>query len=80
MQALEQQRQQTQNQIFEIDNAVGALGESKTAFKIVGNVMVQTETAELSKELAQKKEVLEVRLQSLEKQEHKLRESAAKEE
>jgi prefoldin beta subunit len=73
---LEQQRQQMQAQLFELESAIAALGEAKTAYKIVGSVMVSTPPATALKELQQKKEVLDVRIQSVEKQEEKLRDSA----
>lgn len=76
MHQLEQQRQQLQAQLFEIESAITALGESTTAYKIVGSVMVQAKPDALLKELQQKKDVLDVRIQSTEKQEQKLRDGA----
>ena len=73
---LEQQRQQMQAQLFELESAITALGDAKTTYKIVGSVMVSAQPAAVLKELQQKKEVLDVRIQSIEKQEEKLRESA----
>ncbi len=76
LQALEQQRQQVQSHIFEIENALGALQDAKTAFRIVGGIMVNADPATLKNDLEQKKEVLDVRIASLEKQEQKLRDNA----
>jgi prefoldin beta subunit len=73
---LEQQRQQVQSQMFEIDSALAALKGATTSFKIVGSVMVDAKPEELLKELQQKKEVLEIRNQSIEKQEQRLRDNA----
>jgi prefoldin beta subunit len=73
---LEQQRQQVQAQVFEIDSAISALKGVTTSYKIVGNVMVDAKPDDLLKELQQKKEVLDVRTQSIEKQLQKLRDSA----
>jgi prefoldin beta subunit len=73
---LEQQRQQMQAQLFELESAIGSLADAKSAYKIVGSVMVHAQPATLLKELQQKKEVLDVRIQSIEKQEEKLRDSA----
>ena len=73
---LEQQRQQVQSQLFEIDSAIASLKGVTKSYKIVGNIMVDAKPDELLKELQQKKEVLEVRNQSIEKQEQKLRDNA----
>jgi prefoldin beta subunit len=42
----------------------------------VANIMVKGDKAELAKDLSEKKEMLELRIKSLEKQESKLREKA----
>ena len=76
LQQLDQQRQQMQAQMFELESAMGALDGAKTAYKIVGSVMVHSDPATVLKELQEKKEVLDVRIQSIEKQEQKLRDSA----
>jgi len=76
LQALDQQRQQMQAQLFEIDSAISALEGATSAYRIVGSVMVNAQPADVRKELQQRKEVMEVRLQSIEKQEEKLRSSA----
>jgi prefoldin beta subunit len=73
---LEAQRQQVQSQLFEIDSAMSALKLAKTAFKIVGNVMVDSKPEDVLSELQQKKEILDIRTTSIEKQEQKLRDNA----
>ncbi len=70
------QRQQVQSQLFEIDSAISALKTAKTAFKIVGNVMVDAKPEDVLSELQQKKEILDIRTASIEKQEQKLRDNA----
>ena len=69
------QRQQFQMQQAELDSALEQLGNDK-AYKIIGNIMVATDTVALKTELEEKKKILEIRISTLEKQEAKLREKA----
>lgn len=55
---------------------MAALKTAKTAFKIVGNVMVDAKPEDVLGELKQKKEILDIRTASIEKQEQKLRDNA----
>lgn len=75
-QAIASQKQQLQAQIFEVNNALKELESAKTAYKIVGGIMVQSDPAVLKKDLSEKKETLELRNKSLESQEAKLDEKA----
>ncbi len=69
------QKQNFQGQLLEIDNAVTELEKTKeTVYKQVGPLMIATPIVELKKELDNKKEVLNLRLQNLDKQEKKLKE------
>ena len=70
------QKQQFQAQLLEVESAEKELKISKEAFKIIGSIMVSSDKAELQKELAEKKEVLKLRIDSFEKQEAKLKEKA----
>jgi prefoldin beta subunit len=72
------QKQNFQVQLAEIDSALTELNATTTAYKIVGNIMVAADKTELEKELQQKKELTEVRIQSIERQEVKIREKAEK--
>ena len=74
MQAIAMQRQQLQTQLFEIESALNELGTTQTAYKIVGNIMVAADKPELEKDLKQKKELIDVRLKNLEKQEKQFKE------
>lgn len=56
----------------EIDSALSELEKTTNAYKIVGNIMVNAEKSELKKELEEKKKVIDMRLNSIEKQETKL--------
>ena len=76
MQVLLQQKQQFQNQLFEVKNAVSELGKSEKAYKIVGNIMVLSNNETLQKDLAEKQEILELRVKNIEKQEAQLKEKA----
>jgi prefoldin beta subunit len=70
------QKQQFQTQLIEIDSALKELENTKEAFKIVGNIMVSSNKDDLKKDLEQKKETVELRIKTIEKQEKSLREKA----
>lgn len=71
------QKQTFQAQAMEIENAVGELNETKEdAYKVIGNVMLKEKKENLIKDLQSRKEVLDLRLKNLEKQESKIREKA----
>ena len=70
---------QKQSLQFEISETLSALEElkksgDKEAFKIVGQIMVKSKKETLEKELNEKKDMVELRANSIEKQEHSLRE------
>jgi prefoldin beta subunit len=50
--------------------------DSEETYKIIGNIMVKTPKDSLQKDLAEKKEMFELRVKTLEKQEKKLKEKA----
>jgi prefoldin beta subunit len=70
------QKQQFQAQLLEIESAEKELKDSKEAFRIIGSIMVASDKEKLQKELAEKKEVLNLRIESFEKQEAKIKEKA----
>lgn len=72
------QRQQFQAQLVEVESALNELKTTKEAYKIVGNIMVSSSREELEKELKEKKEMLDLRVSSIEKQESSLKEKAKK--
>jgi len=78
LQSFLQQKQQFQGQMMEIESALEELGPAKEAYKIVGNIMVKTDKDELQKDLQSKKEMLEIRIKAIEKQENQLKEKATK--
>lgn len=63
---------------METESALSELEKSKEAYKIVGNIMVSSTKAQLKKDLESKKEMLELRVKSLEKQEEKIKEKSSK--
>jgi len=67
------QRQQFQLQQTEIETALNEISNVKTTYKIIGNIMVLTEKDKLHKELEEKKELLNIRISTIEKQEERLR-------
>ncbi|MBU0627974.1 MAG: prefoldin subunit beta [Nanoarchaeota archaeon] len=72
------QKQQFQSQSMEVDSALSELENTKEAYKIVGNIMVASKKEDLKKELESKKETLNLRIKTFEKQEDHIREKAKK--
>lgn len=72
------QKQQFQIQLVEVESALGELENTGKAYKIVGNIMVEAEKNELKSDLQSKKEMLELRIRTMEKQEAQVREKASK--
>ncbi len=78
MQALGMQKQQFQAQLFETEGALKEIATAPTAYKIVGGIMIAMDKDALQKELQSKKELLELRLQTIEKQEKQIKDKAKK--
>ncbi len=71
------QKQNFQAHLFEVENALKELDSSKgTAYKIVGAIMIASDNAKLKKDLEEKKDVLGMRIKSIQKQEDSMREKA----
>jgi len=70
------QKQQFQTQMIEITSALEELENTETAYKIVGNVMVLSKKEDLKKDLEQKKEMVELRIKAIEKQESDIKDKA----
>lgn len=77
LQQLMVQKQTFQLQLMEAESALKELEGKTEAYRIMGNIMVLTKKENLEKDLQEKKETLELRISSLEKQEGKTREKAA---
>ncbi len=71
------QKQQFQIQLVEIESALNELESTDKAYKIVGNIMVETDKNELKADLQSRKEMLELRIKTMEKQEAQVREKAS---
>ncbi|MBI2558623.1 prefoldin subunit beta [Candidatus Woesearchaeota archaeon] len=72
------QKQQFQVQLVEIESALNELNNTDKAYKIVGNIMVESDKDELKADLSSKKEMLELRIKTMDKQEAQVREKASK--
>lgn len=72
------QRQQFQAQLLEIESALKEIEGTKEVYKIVGNIMVSSNKEDIKKELSSKKDMFELRIKSLEKQENQIKEKAKK--
>lgn len=77
LQQMAQQKHFFKMQITELDSALKEVQDEKEAFKIIGNIMVKTDAAQLQKELKEKKDLITVRIEHLEKQEKKLQDKLA---
>lgn len=71
------QKQQFQAQLIEIESALRELEKVQSAYKIVGGIMVASGKDELVKEMQQKKEMVELRIKAVEKQEKQIKEKAS---
>src|SRR3989338_1187998 len=76
LQNLFMQRQQFQTQMLEAESALKEIKATSQAYKIVGNIMISSSKEQLEQELQQKKEVLEIRIKNLQKQEDLIKEKA----
>ena len=77
LQSLSMQKQQFQLQQVEITSALKELENVNEAYKIVGNIMVLSKKKDLKDDLNSKKEIVELRIKNLEKQENQQREKAS---
>jgi len=72
------QKQTFQVELNETINAMEEVSKSKDeVYRILGGIMVKTDKETLSKELEEQKKVLELRIQSIEKQEKSIEEKSS---
>ncbi len=72
MQSTLMQKQTFQTQLAEIENALQEVKKTDSnPFKIVGGIMVEIKKDVIEKELSEKKEMTELRIKTIEKQESK---------
>tara|TARA_Y100000310_G_C20594554_1_gene769825 strand:- start:466 stop:783 length:318 start_codon:yes stop_codon:yes gene_type:complete len=76
IQGLLQNKQKFSQELIEIENALTELKTSKTTFKIVNSIMFEAQPEDLKKELTEKKEIIDVRIKTIEKEEDKIRKTA----
>jgi prefoldin beta subunit len=72
------QRATHQSQLNETENALRELATTTESYRIIGNIMIKTDTAALRKELEEKQSTLQTRIMTVERQEVKLREEMQK--
>ncbi len=78
MQAFLMQKQQFQMQLSEVNSALENIKGANTTYKIVANIMIDSKKEDIEKELTEKKEMLEIRIKNIEKQEESVREKSQK--
>lgn len=76
VQTLLMQKQQFQAQLFELESALKEIEKTDEAFKIIGNVMIKADKTAMKAELNSKKEIIDLRLKNIDKQDKQLREKA----
>jgi prefoldin beta subunit len=72
------QRAAYQAQLVEVESALSELEGVSESYRIVGNIMVKTQSERLKSELAEKKAGVQARISALERQEQKLRDEMQK--
>lgn len=79
LQSLLLQKQAFQFELSETENALKEVEKTKdSVYKSIGQVMIKTSKEEIEKEFKQKKELLNLRIKSLSKQETQIKEEAEK--
>ena len=77
MQQLLLQKQNLQLQLIEVDNALGELAKKpKQVFKVTGSIMVESKREDVEKELTLRKEIVDVKLKNINKEEDRLKKKA----
>jgi prefoldin beta subunit len=73
---LASQKQQFQSQLMEVTSAIEEAKPSKKVYRIIGNIMVLSDKEKIEKDLTSKKEIIELRIKALDKQEQETRKKA----
>ena len=77
LQALLMQKQAFQMELSETENALKEITSSnEDVFKIVGNIMIKSDKNKIEEDLRKKKDLMDLRLKSIEKQEADLAKQA----
>lgn len=72
------QRQSFSSQLNEVETALKELEKTGSSYKIIGNIMVAKGKEEIRTDLNAQKEMLELRVKTIQSQEEKLKEKAKK--
>ena len=79
MQTLMMQRQSFQSQLLDVESAERELEKpQKEIYKIMGTIMVSISQKDIKSELTEKKEILNLRVKNIEKQESSLKQESDK--
>jgi len=79
MQNLLLQKQAFQFELNDAENALDEVGKTKEdVYKLIGQVLIKTSKSGVEKELKQKKDILSLRINAIEKQESQLKEEVEK--
>jgi len=76
LQNLLSQRQNFQTQLVEVQSAIKESQTSKEVYKIIGNIMVLSDSTDITKELEDKQEMLNIRIKSIQKKEEEIKEKS----
>jgi len=76
-QNLSLQKQNFQIQLAEVESALEELSATEKAYKIIGSIMIAADKETLKSELSSKKEILAIRVKTLEKQENDFRQKTS---
>lgn len=72
------QKQNLQIQLLEMENAISELNKTdENAFKIIGGIMLELPSEDIKNDLNSKKEIVEIKINNLEKQENNLKEESS---
>ncbi len=74
-QAIASQRLQMELQMKEAERAleeIEKLGENAEVYKSIGNILIKSEKAKVGEELKERKETLDLRIKTLQRQEEKI--------
>ena len=71
LQAMVMQKQAFQIELNETENALSEVGKVRDeVYRIIGQIMLKSDKQEIEKELKEKKDILSLRLRSIERQEN----------
>ncbi len=70
------QKQRFQSEDMEIENALKEIDTAEEVYKIVGNIKKKKKKEDLKKELNSKREIINIRIKNLEREEAKTKERA----